>query len=96
MASILHGLEGSVHRTNQSFDENKELLTKQQLVLRGWQKDWTGPWQQALSLLAGNQFKECPNLVWVTPIAVEEKDQNWDQKRSEANIQGGLCLCTLA
>jgi serine/threonine protein kinase len=28
----------------------------------------------ALSLLAANQFKECPNLVWVTPISVEKKD----------------------
>jgi hypothetical protein len=26
----------------------------------------------AMSLLAANAFKECPNLVWVTPMSVDK------------------------
>jgi hypothetical protein len=29
----------------------------------------------ALALLSANQIKECPNLVWVSPISVEKKDR---------------------
>ena len=48
--------------------------------------DWdangrTGIFVTALSLLTANQFKDCPNLVWVTPVSVEKKDwrnlKNW-------------------
>jgi hypothetical protein len=39
--------------------------------------------------LTANQFKECPNLVWVSPISVEDKDprnpMNWI--RNNAGVQ---------
>ncbi|KAI2503234.1 serine/threonine kinase [Fragilaria crotonensis] len=35
----------------------------------------------ALAILSADQFKECPNLVWMTPISVEKNDlrnpKNW-------------------
>ncbi|KAI2494865.1 serine/threonine kinase [Fragilaria crotonensis] len=66
---ILHGMRAvrvGVERNNQLLQEQQEML---QRLASGLERSLA-----ALSLLAANQFKECPNLVWVTPISVEKQD----------------------
>ncbi|KAI2494587.1 serine/threonine kinase [Fragilaria crotonensis] len=66
---ILHGMRAvrvGVERNNQLLQEQQEML---QRLASGLERSLA-----ALSMLAANQFKECPNLVWVTPISVEKQD----------------------
>ena len=57
---------GVVKETKESLQTQEEML---QRVTKGLDRSLA-----ALSLLAANQFKECPNLVWVTPTLVDKKD----------------------
>ncbi|KAI2492671.1 serine/threonine kinase [Fragilaria crotonensis] len=73
---ILHGMRAvrvGVERNNQLLQEQQDML---QRLASGLERSLA-----ALSLLAANQFKECPNLVWVAPISVEKQDlgnpKNW-------------------
>ena len=60
------GVEGRIEEVYGVVKETKESLQKQQEMLQRVAKGLDRS-LAALSLLAANQFKECPNLVWVTP-----------------------------
>jgi serine/threonine protein kinase len=72
MQSQLSGLTLDVHGVKMGVDESNARLQRQQKMLEKIAKGLHRS-LAALALLSASQFKECPNLVWVTPISVEEK-----------------------
>ncbi|KAI2489093.1 serine/threonine kinase [Fragilaria crotonensis] len=60
-------------------EHTQELLQKQQHMIQRLTKGLNRS-LAALALLSSNQFKECPNLVWLNPISVEKKDRSTPKK----------------
>ncbi|KAI2501338.1 hypothetical protein MHU86_13136 [Fragilaria crotonensis] len=70
----LHLVRSDLYVVHIGVEHTNELLQKQQQMLQRLTKGLNRS-MAALALLSSNQFKECPNLVWLNPISVEKKDR---------------------
>jgi hypothetical protein len=80
LEKTFHRIDESVHGVKQSVDATYGSLQEQQEMLQNLQKKLDRS-LAALSWLAANIVKGCPNLVWVTPMSVEKNylrnPKNW-------------------
>ena len=93
-------LDKIIHRMNAvqvDVECNNQLPQKQQEMLQRLAAglEWSLP---ALSLLATNQFKQCPNLVWMTPVSVTtgdlENPKTWIRSALSKNKRWSLFVHT--
>ncbi|KAI2502796.1 hypothetical protein MHU86_11620 [Fragilaria crotonensis] len=72
---LLYLVRSDLYVDHVGVEHTNELLQKQQQMLQTLAKGYNRS-LAALALLSANQFKECPTLVWLTPISVEKEDWN--------------------
>ena len=95
MQSQLYRLEYDVHDVREGTEESNSLLQKQQQMLHELPKGLHRS-LAALALLSARQFKECPNLVWMTPLAVEKKylknPKKWFTENTASSSSVHTCM----
>ncbi|KAI2492666.1 serine/threonine kinase [Fragilaria crotonensis] len=84
VSGLKFDLDGIKDDVKVGFDENRAQLQKQLRVLMGLKKGLDRS-LAALAHLSADQFKECPNLVWMTPVVVDktilEHPKKWFTKK---------------
>ena len=77
--SDLYGVRLGVEHTNELLHKQQQM---QQRLAKGLNRSLA-----ALALLSSNQFKECPNLVWLNPFSVEKEDRYTPKKWIRDNVR---------